>query len=117
MLKSTLIVLIGVFFVLNGLNHLFNSQVLAEYAHRRRLKYGRQLVALTGVLLVAGGVGFVIPALRVPAIVGLSLFLILAMVLIHHFWTEPDREGRLHEALHFSKNLLILVELIYIGFA
>ena len=72
---------------------------------------------MTGLLLIAGGIAFVIPATRQPAIIGLGVFLILAMILIHHFWSDRDRDTRLYEMLHFSKNLLILVELVYIGFA
>ena len=117
MLKQTLIILIGLFFVLNGLNHLFNTKILADYAKRRSLKYGKQLVQGTGIFLILGGVGFVLPEFRQAAIVGLGLFLVTALVLVHHFWTCTSREERLYEALHFSKNLLILVELIYIGFA
>ena len=117
MLKLTLVGLIGVFFVLNGINHLFNTKILEEYAHRQRLPEPRRLVQLSGLLLIAGGIAFVIPVTRQAAVIGLSVFLILAMVLIHHFWTDRDRDTRLYEMLHFSKNLLILFELIYIGFA
>lgn len=117
MLKLALVALIGVFFVLNGINHLFNTLILEEYAHRQRLPHARTLVRLSGLLLIAGGIAFVIPATRQAAVVGLSVFLVLAMVLIHHFWTDRDRDTRLFEMLQFSKNLLILVELVYIGFA
>ena len=117
MLKLALIGLIGLFFVLNGLNHLFNTMILEEYAHRQRLPRPRILVQLSGVLLIAGGIGFVIPATRQAAVIGLCVFLALASVLIHHFWTDHDRDTKLYEMLQFSKNLLIMVELVYIGFA
>ena len=117
MLKIILIALIGVFFVLNGINHLFNTMILEEYAHRQRLPHPRKLVLASGVLLLLGGIAFVIPQTRQAAVIGLSLFHVMAMVLIHHFWTDRDRDTRLYEMLHFAKNLLILVELVYIGFA
>jgi uncharacterized membrane protein YphA (DoxX/SURF4 family) len=117
MLKIVLIALIGLFFVLNGLNHLFNTMFLAEYAHRQSLAHPRTLVRLSGVFLIAGGIGFVIPATRQIAVLGLCVFLALASVFIHHFWTDRDRDARLYEILQFSKNQLIMVELMYIGFA
>ena len=117
MLKLILIALIGIFFVLNGINHLFNTMILEEYAHRQRLPYAKRLVQLSGLLLIAGGIGFMIPETRQAAVIGLGVFLVLAMVLIHHFWTDQDRNTKLYEMLHFSKNLLILVELLYVGFA
>ena len=117
MLKTALIGFIGLFFVVNGLNHIFNTMILEEYAHRQRLPNARTLVRLSGVALIVGGIGFMIPGTRQAAVIGLGIFLVLSMVLIHHFWTDRDHETRLYELLQFSKNLLILVELVYIGFA
>ena len=41
----------------------------------------------------------------------------VAAVLIHHFWTENERDTRMYEALQFAKNALIFVELLYIQLA
>ena len=117
MLKQTLIVLIGAFFVLSGLNHFFNCHVITSYAKRMRLPRAEELVKASGVLLVAGGVAFLFPDVRVYAVVALAGFVALAAVLIHHFWTEKERDTRMYEALQFAKNALIFVELLYIEFA
>lgn len=116
MLKQALILLIGAFFLLNGANHFWNTKVLASYAARQRLPRPALLVRASGVLLMAAGIAFTIPALRLYAVVALCVFLLAATLLIHHFWTLRDRDERLYEALHFSKNALIFVELLYIEF-
>ena len=35
MIKTILVSLLGIFFILNGINHLFNTKTLEEYAHKR----------------------------------------------------------------------------------
>ena len=116
MLKQVLILLIGAFFVLSGLNHFFNNHVITGYAKRMRLPSAELLVKLSGILLIAGGVAFVFPDLRLYAVIALAGFVALAAVLIHHFWDEKG-ETRMYEALQFAKNALIFVELLYIQFA
>jgi uncharacterized membrane protein YphA (DoxX/SURF4 family) len=55
MIKTILLILLGLFFILNGLNHLFNRLTLEEYAHRRGLVSPRIMVFLSGLLLIFGG--------------------------------------------------------------
>ena len=55
MIKTLLLVLLGLFFILNGLNHLFNNQVLVEYAHKRGLFSPKFSVFMSGLLLIFGG--------------------------------------------------------------
>ena len=117
MLKQVLILLIGAFFVLSGVNHFFNCHVITSYAKRMRLPRAELLVKGSGVLLIGGGVAFVFPGLRLYAVVALAAFVAIAAVLIHHFWTESERDERMYEALQFAKNALIFVELLYIQFA
>jgi putative oxidoreductase len=52
MIKTVLLILLGLFFILNGLNHLFNRLTLEEYAHRRQLMSPRIIVFLSGLLLI-----------------------------------------------------------------
>jgi len=117
MLKSVLIVLIGVFFLLSGLNHWLNCHLISGYARRMRLPRAELLVRLSGLLLIAGGVAFWFEAPRSYAVIALAAFIAAASVLIHHFWTEREREARMYEGLQFAKNALIFVELLYIEFA
>ncbi len=115
MIKTVLVILLGLFFVLNGLNHLFNSKTLSEWAEMRGLFSPLLMVRISGVLLIFGGFSLATGFLKLWGIIGLAIFLVLSSVLIHHFWTVKDREERMIELTHFAKNLAILTELLYLA--
>lgn len=115
MIKTILVILLGVFFVLNGINHLFNSKTLEEYAHHRGLFSPKLMVFLSGLLLLFGGFTLISGYFKLYGIIGLSIFLVIAAFTIHQFWREKEREMWLLEAMHFAKNMAILTELIYIA--
>ncbi|MDH3650314.1 MAG: DoxX family membrane protein [Saprospiraceae bacterium] len=117
MIKTILLILLGLFFVLNGLNHLVNAKVLEEYAEKKGLFSPKIMVLLSGVALIGGGISMVIEPVRIYGILALCAFLIIASFTIHRFWSEKDRTNRLVEGMHFAKNLAILTELVYIGWA
>jgi uncharacterized membrane protein YphA (DoxX/SURF4 family) len=107
--------MLGLFFILNGVNHLFNTQIVEEYAHKRGLISPRLMVYLSGALLIFGGLTLMTGFFKIYGIIGLSIFLVVAAFTIHQFWAETDRNMRMMEAMHFSKNMAILTELIYIA--
>lgn len=115
MIKTVLLVLLGLFFVLNGLNHLFNRLTLEEYAERRGLVAPEIMVFLSGLLLIFGGLSLMSGYFTIYGIIGLSIFLVVAAFTIHQFWRETDRDRRMLELMHFSKNMAILTELVYIA--
>lgn len=116
MLKTILIVLLGVYFILNGLNHLFNRKILEEYAAKRQLFEPKWAVLLSGFLLISGGTALMIREVRVVGVYGLCVFLLMATFMIHRFWSERDPNDRMLEGMNFTKNLAIAVELLYVGF-
>lgn len=117
MIKTILLILLGLFFVLNGVNHLFNTHFYEEYSHKKGLVSPKIMVRLSGVALIFGGISVATGFLLIYGIIGLSLFLIITSFTIHNFWKETTKEMKLLESMHFAKNLAILTELIYIGFA
>ena len=117
MLKIILITLLGLFFILNGLNHFYNKSILEEYAHKKNLFSPNLSVKAAGALLIVGGGLLLWPDGRQVAAILLSIFLVAAAFMIHQFWKEKDNQGRMLEAMHFTKNMAILTELLYIGYA
>lgn len=117
MFKIILLTLLAVFFILNGLNHFYNEKILEEYARKRHLFSPKLSVIAAGALLIVGGVFLVIPSLLIIGVICLSTFLLVAALTIHTFWVEKEKQERLVEAMHFAKNMAILTELLYIGFA
>lgn len=115
MIKQILIILLGLFFLINGINHFYNTDVLKKYAEKKGLFSAKLMVQLSGILLLLGGLSLVSGIFTIYGIIGLCLFLITATFTIHRFWSEKDRNNRLNESMHFTKNLVILAELIYLA--
>jgi putative oxidoreductase len=115
MIKQILLVLLGIFFLLNGVNHFYNTHILKEYAEKRSLIAPKLMVILSGLLLIAGGLTLISGYLIIPGIIGLCVFLAIASFMLHKFWAVKKRETAMLEAMHFVKNWAILVELVYIA--
>lgn len=117
MFKMILLSLLAGYFILNGINHFLNEKMLEEYARKRHMISPKLAVMAAGVLLIFGGTSLLIPSLMKAGIIGLCVFLFVAALTIHSFWVEKEKMDRIYEAMNFTKNLAILTELLYIGFA
>lgn len=117
MIKTILLILLGVFFILNGISHWINNEIYEEYSSKRGLIAPKLMVRLSGILLIFGGVALASGYLLMIGIVGLSFFLVIASFTIHQFWKEQGKEKKLLEGMHFAKNMAILTELIYIAYS
>ena len=115
MIKKILLILLGIFFLLNGLNHFFNSQIIEEYAEKRSLFASGIMVKLSGALLVVGGLSLITGYFMLIGIIGLCIFLLTASFTIHKFWALRNRESVMMESMHFAKNWAIIFELLYIA--
>ena len=116
MIKTVLLILLGVFFVLNGVNHLINTHFYEEYAANKGLVSPKLMVRLSGVALIFGGLSLATGYLLIYGIIGLCVFLVIASFTIHKFWKEKTAQLKLLEGMHFAKNMAILTELIYIAY-
>lgn len=114
MIKTILIILLGVFFIINGINHFYNSHILREYAHKKGLFEPKIMVFLSGLLLLAGGTSMITGYFIIEGMIGLCIFMAIAAFTIHSFWQEKDREVFMIEFMNFVKNWAIILELIYL---
>ena len=115
MIKQILVILLGVFFLLNGINHFYNNHILEEYAKKRGLIAPHFMIMISGFLLICGGISLITGILLIPGIIGLCMFLIIASFSIHQFWQETKRDIFMLELMNFVKNIAIMLELIYIA--
>ncbi len=115
MIKQILLILLGLFFLLNGVNHFFNTHILKEYADKRSLIAPKLMVILSGILLIAGGATLISGYFIIEGIIALCIFLAIASFTLHKFWVVKKRETVMHESMHFVKNWAILIELVYIA--
>lgn len=98
------VLLIGrIFFVMSGINHFVNMGMMAGYAASKGAPAPRAAVAVTGVMLLAGGLSVVFGVL---VVIGLILFLVPVAVIMHNFWAVRE-EQKMVEQVNFMKNVAL----------
>lgn len=105
-------ILFGLYFVYSGYNHFKNAQHLTHYAKAKDVPSPSLAVMITGVLLVAGGVGFFLNLMVPQASIVLLFFMIPTTVMMHAFWKEKDQSVRASEQIAFFKNCALIGALL-----
>jgi len=100
-------VLFGGFFAFNGLNHFLQLGFMAGYAQMKGVPAPALAVALTGVLLLAGGLSILVGAWPRIGVALLVLFLLPTSLIMHDFWSVPDPMQRVAEMTSFMKNMAL----------
>lgn len=100
-------ILFGGFFAINGLNHFFQLGFMAGFAQMKGVPSPAFAVALTGVLLLAGGLSILFGAWPRVGVALLMVFLLPTSVIMHDFWSVPDPMLRTVEVTSFMKNMAL----------
>lgn len=101
-------VLFGGYFVMSGLNHFMKSEMLTGYAQSKGVPMPKVAVAVSGLLLLAGGLGVLTGAYVGWAVLALALFLVPVSFKMHAFWAIPDTMARMGDQVNFMKNMALL---------
>jgi putative oxidoreductase len=105
-------ILLGGFFVYNGVGHFLKLNMLAGYAKSKKVPFSKLAVAFTGLMLVVGGLAVI---LNISAIAGLwilLIFMVLTTFAMHQFWGLEDPTHRMNDQIQFSKNIAIIGALL-----
>jgi uncharacterized membrane protein YphA (DoxX/SURF4 family) len=100
-------VLFGGFFAFNGLNHFLQLGFMAGFAQMKGVPAPAFGVALTGVLLLAGGLSILFGAWPRVGIALLVVFLLPTSLIMHDFWNVQDSMQRVGEMTSFMKNMAL----------
>jgi uncharacterized membrane protein YphA (DoxX/SURF4 family) len=65
------------------------------------------LTQISGVLILAGGLGVILGVLVDLAALGLAAYALISAFMVHHFWTDDDPATKQVEMSMFMKNLSI----------
>lgn len=98
----------GGFFLYNGINHIKNRKMLAQYAGSKNVAAPDLAVPLSGAALLLGGASIITgfkPAMGSLILIG---FLAAASSKMHDFWNQEDQNQQMNETIHFSKNMALL---------
>ena len=87
-------IMIGMFFLMAGFNHLRNLSPMGQYAQAKGTPAPQLAVAGTGVMLL--------------------LFLLGASFQIHNYWKEKDAQARQADKINFMKNMALVGALLMI---
>ncbi len=101
-------ILFGLIFIGSGLaGHLQQADATAGYAESRGVSNAKSLVQISGVLILAGGLGVIFGVWADLAALGLVVYTLIAAFMVHHFWTDEDEMTKTMEMSMFMKNLSI----------
>ncbi|HLS02822.1 MAG TPA: DoxX family protein [Beutenbergiaceae bacterium] len=103
---------LGVPFIVLGTQTVTHPHPRLNAAHNLRLPVPRVLVPLTGVAMVAGGLGLIFNRLPRTAAVGLATSLIPTTLGQHRFWVLPTGQARQEKLVNFVKNIGLIGGLI-----
>ncbi len=101
-------IIFGGFFIFNGINHFQRLTMMSNYAKSKGVPLPSLAVALTGILLVLGGLSILLGAFPIVGIILLALFLIPTSFMMHNFWTITDPQMKMGEMINFMKNMALL---------
>ncbi len=99
--------IVGAYYIYNGLNHFIKLGQLTEYAKFKGVPMPQIAVMGAGVLLLVGGFTILLGKFPEIGVVALVLFLVPVTFMMHNFWTVGE-EMRIAETVNFTKNLALL---------
>lgn len=101
-------ILLSMIFVGSGsAGHLMDSEGTAAYAESRGVPHAKLLTQLSGVGILAAGVGVMFGIWADLAVLGMVAYSLIVAFMVHHFWTDEDPMVRQAEMSGFMKNLAI----------
>ncbi|WP_027881331.1 DoxX family membrane protein [Meiothermus rufus] len=101
-------ILLGGFFILNGLNHFTQARQMVPYAQSKKVPFPALAVYVTGLMLLLGGLAILTGLYVQVGLWLLVVFLLFVTPWMHNFWSIPDPMQRMGEMVNFMKNLALL---------
>lgn len=100
-------ILLGGYFLYNGINHLLALGSMAQYAGMKGVPAPELAVLGTGLLLLLAGASILLGLFPAVGIACAALFLIGVTPMMHNFWAVPP-EQQMGEMVNFTKNVALL---------
>src|SRR6266511_2898729 len=94
-------VLFSAMFIMSGIQHLTKLRMMSQYAVSQKVPAPTAAVAVTGLMLLAGGLSIQLGTLL------LVVFLVPTAFVMHRFWGIPDPMQAAVQQAHFMKNITL----------
>jgi putative oxidoreductase len=105
-------ILLGGFFVYNAYNHLIGLEGTSGYAQMKGIPMPKIATAVTGLMLLVGGLSIAAGVYPLYGIYVLLAFMVPMTLVMHQFWAVTDPMQKMTEKVQFSKNVAIIGALI-----
>lgn len=105
-------IVLGVYFVMAGIMHGMKLDGMAGYAASKGLPMPKAATAISGLMLLVGGLG-VLFRWNLTLSYGLLItFLVVAAFTMHAFWKTNDPMAKMGDSINFQKNLALAAALL-----
>jgi uncharacterized membrane protein YphA (DoxX/SURF4 family) len=98
-------VVFSFFFILSGFNHLTKLSMMSAYAGSAGVPAPTVAVAVTGLMLLGGGLSVLLGVKPKLGAALLVVFLVPTAIIIHKFWGIADQMMAGNQFAHFWKNI------------
>lgn len=101
-------ILYGGYFVMSGMTHFTQMGTMKGYTASKGVPAAGLAVAVTGLLLLAGGLGILLGLYLQLAVAALVIFLVPVTFKMHAFWADTDPNMKMANMVNFMKNIALL---------
>ncbi|HKZ70046.1 MAG TPA: DoxX family protein [Anaerolineales bacterium] len=102
-------ILVGGYYLYNASNHLFlGTAGLTGYAASKNVPMPKPAVYVAGVLLLIGGLSFLLGYQPIIGTTALVLFFLPVSFKMHDFWAVQDPMAKIGEMVNFTKNMALM---------
>jgi uncharacterized membrane protein YphA (DoxX/SURF4 family) len=96
------------YFLYSGVNHFLRLRMMSDYANMKGVPLPSVAIAITGVLLLLGGLSILLGLYPLVGSVLLVVFLLPVSLMMHNFWKVQDPQMKAAEKVNFIKNMALL---------
>lgn len=100
-------ILYSAIFIRSGFNHLTQIQGMGQYAGSKGVPAPKFFVALTGLMILFGGLSVLLGIFVKIGTLLLILFLIPTAFIMHNYWAIDDPNTKSIQQVQFMKNLAL----------
>ena len=104
-------VVLALLLVMSGVTHFTKMKMMVQMMSAKRMPMPGLMSAITGLVLIAGGLGigfWFMPVISMWLIIG---FLTLASLMVHDFW-KMQGEAKMQNMHHFMGNMMLAASLL-----
>jgi putative oxidoreductase len=101
-------IILGGFFIYNGVNHFIRFGMMTQYVRRKGVPFPAMAQGITGLMLLMGGVSILTGLYPTVGIVLLVAFLVPVTLMMHNFWDIKDPQLRMADKTSFLKNMALV---------